>query len=84
MSARTVMAFVITCDARRCTAGTGIHPTEHAAWVEWRIEHEGMLFCAGIYDSGPEPREYRCGKHWHIDEHGYYRKGASHASSKAA
>lgn len=74
MSRRTVAAFVITCDARRCDATTRVHPTEHEAWCEWRTEHEGMLFLAGMYAGQIDPQEYRCGKHWHAIE-GFYMKG---------
>lgn len=85
MSARTVTAFVISCDARRCKTSTGVHATEGDAWIEWRLNCDGMLFCAGIYDgTGIAPREYLCGKHWHVGVAGHYMKGAAHASSKAA
>lgn len=84
MSVQRVSAFVIACDVRRCQVSTGVHPTEHEAWCEWRTDFDGMLFLAGMYDGRQDPQEYRCGKHWHISDSGYHTKGASHVTSKAA
>lgn len=86
MGAIPVVMHAIACDWPKCRAMTAPRASVEEAFIEWRSEHDGMLFLAGRWRDlgGNEPEAYLCGEHWHWDEGGQAVKGSKPLDSASS